>query len=277
MEQLHKSTKRNEYKNIRDLEMARKIQSGLLLDNKVQYKNYQLSAVCFPAQKIGGDFFIIEKNIANQVDKTAGQEKGIYYLKNKKDETLNFAIGDVSGHGVASALVMILAKNTLEDLYHKKVTLTRMMQIANKKLIEYTEGSAINFVTVFSASLDTQNNKLTYSKAGHTAPIVFKKNGDVHTLETEGVFLGMFDNPEFEEKEITLEKGDKVFLYTDGLNEARNAKDELFGVQKLTEVLKQNIWLSGENLFQKVMDEIKEYTGNNDVNDDITMVLLEVN
>lgn len=277
MEQLSKSTKRNEFKNVRDLEMARKIQSGLLLDNKVQYKNYQLSAVCFPAQKIGGDFFIIEKNIGNRIDKSAGQEKGIYYLKNRKDETLNFAIGDVSGHGVASALVMILAKNTLEDLYHKKVSLKRMMQIANKKLIEYTEGSAINFVTVFSASLDTQNNKLTYSKAGHTAPIVFKKNGDVHTLETEGVFLGMFDNPEFEEKEVALEKGDKVFLYTDGINEARNSKDELFGVQKLTEVLKQNIWLSGENLFQKIMDEIKEYTGNSAITDDITMVLLEVN
>ncbi|OGI12321.1 MAG: hypothetical protein A2Y40_00845 [Candidatus Margulisbacteria bacterium GWF2_35_9] len=277
IELLHKNTKRNEYKNERDLEMARKIQSGLLLENKVQYKNYQLSAVCFPAQKIGGDFFIVDKNIANQVDMSSDQERGIFYLKNKKEETLNFAIGDVSGHGVASALVMILAKNTLEDLYQKKISLRKMMQVANKKLIEYTEGSAINFVTVFAASLNTQNNKLTFSKAGHTAPLVFKKNGDVHSLETEGVFLGMFDNPEFEEKEITLEKGDKVFLYTDGLNEARNPKDELFGVAKLTEVLKQNIWLSGENLFQKIMDEIKEYTGNSSVNDDITMVLLEVN
>ena len=150
------------------------------------------------------------------------------------------------------------------------------MHLANKKLIEYTEGSAINFVTAFGATLDPLSGKLIFSKAGHTAPLLFRKNGEVLPLETEGVFLGMFVNPEFEEKEIFLEKGDKLFLYTDGVSEARNAKDELLGTQKLIDILRQNIWLSGDALFQKILDDIKEYTGGTANSDDITMVLLEV-
>ncbi|MDD5456461.1 MAG: PP2C family protein-serine/threonine phosphatase [Candidatus Margulisbacteria bacterium] len=272
-----KNIKRNELKNTRDLDMARRIQSGLLIANKIQHKNYQLSAVCFPAEKIGGDFFILQKNISNRLDKVENETKGIIHLKNKKDETLNFAIGDVSGHGVASALVMILAKNTLEDLYQKKYSPKKIMQVANKKLIEYTEGSAINFVTAFVAMLDIVNNKLVFSKAGHNSPLLFRKNGEIVSLETEGVFLGMFNSPEFEEKEVTLEKGDKIFLYTDGLNEAKNSKDEMLGTQRLIELIKQNIWLSGENLFQKIMDEIKTFTDKTSLNDDVTMILLEIN
>ncbi len=256
--------------------MARRIQSGLLTANKIQYRNYQLSAVCFPAEKIGGDFFILQKQLSNHLETAEAPPHGVIVLKNTKEEALHFLIGDVSGHGVASALVMILAKNILEDLFAEKISPRRVMHLANKKLIEYTEGSAINFVTAFGATLDPLSGKLIFSKAGHTAPLLFRKNGEVLPLETEGVFLGMFVNPEFEEKEIFLEKGDKLFLYTDGVSEARNAKDELLGTQKLIDILRQNIWLSGDALFQKILDDIKEYTGGTANSDDITMVLLEV-
>ncbi len=275
--QIEKNYKRNEMKSIRDLDMARRIQSGLLVFNKIQHKNFQLSAVCYPAEKIGGDFFLLQKNITNTLEKREHADPSIICIKNNKEETLDFAIGDVSGHGVASALVMILAKNTIDNLFQERHSPKKIMQIANKKLIEYTEGSAINFVTVFGGMLDVSNNKFTYSKAGHTAPLLFRKNGDILSLETEGVFLGMFANPEFEEKEITLERGDKLFLYTDGLNEAKNNKDELLGVQKLTEIVKRNIWLSGDAFFAKIMEEIKDYAGGIPLGDDITMVFLEVN
>lgn len=273
-ELLIKTTDRNQMKNKRDLDMARRIQSGLLSTNKIQYKKYQLTALCIPAEKIGGDFFIMAKDIKNKIQST-DNEQGVITLKNKKDETLNFAIGDVSGHGVASALVMILSKNTLEDLFAQQIQLKPMMEIANKRLLEYTEGSAINFVTIFSATLDVTNNKLTYSKAGHTAPILLKKNNSVVLLETEGVFLGMFESPEFEQKDIILEQGDKIFLYTDGLTEAKDENGELFGTQRLIKILQDNSWLSGENLFQKILDDIKEYSKSPTTDDDITMMLLE--
>lgn len=276
-ENLKKSTKRNEFKQLRDLEMARKIQSGLLVQNKIQYKNCQLSAICVPAEKIGGDFFIVNKQITHQIDRQTEPTKGLITIKSTKDEALNFAIGDVSGHGVASALVMILAKNTLEDLFAKKISPQKMMKMANQRLINYTEGSAINFVTAFSAVLDMTTFKLTFSKAGHTSPLLIRKTNEIIPLETEGVFLGMFENPDFEEKDITLQRGDKLFLYTDGLTEAKNKAGELFGTQRLTQVLKQNSWLSGENLFQKIMDDVKEYAHQEESSDDITMVLLELN
>lgn len=273
-EQLIKTTNRNQMKNKRDLEMARKIQSGLLSTNKIQYKKYQLTALCMPAEKIGGDFFIISKDIKNKVQ-SSDLDQGVITLKNKKDETINFAIGDVSGHGVASALVMILSKNTIEDLFSQQIQPKQMMEFANKRLMEYTEGSAINFVTIFGASLDVSTNKLTYSKAGHTAPILLKKNNSILLLETEGVFLGMFDNPEFEQKDIVLEQGDKIFLYTDGVTEAKDENGELFGTQRLIKILQENNWLSGENLFQKIIDEIKEYSKAPTNDDDLTMMLLE--
>ncbi|MEI7941827.1 MAG: PP2C family protein-serine/threonine phosphatase [Candidatus Riflemargulisbacteria bacterium] len=273
-EQLIKTTDRNQMKNKRDLDMARRIQSGLLSTNKIQYKKYQLTALCMPAEKIGGDFFIMTKDIKNKI-KSTDSDQGVITLKNKKDETINFAIGDVSGHGVASALVMILSKNTLEDLFSQQIQLKPMMEIANKRLLEYTEGSAINFVTIFGATLDVTNNKLTYSKAGHTAPILLKKNNSVILLETEGVFLGMFESPEFEQKDIILEQGDKIFLYTDGLTEAKDETGELFGTQRLIKILQENNWLSGENLFQKILDEIKEYSKCPNTDDDLTMMLLE--
>ncbi len=272
--QLIKTTDRNQMKNKRDLDMARRIQSGLLATNKIQYKKYQLTALCMPAEKIGGDFFVMTKDIKNKIQ-SSEPDLGVITLKNKKDETINFAIGDVSGHGVASALVMILSKNTLEDLFSQQIQPKQMMEIANKRLLEYTEGSAINFVTIFGATLDVTNNKLTYSKAGHTAPILLKKNNTVILLETEGVFLGMFESPEFEQKDIILEQGDKIFLYTDGVTEAKDENGELFGASRLTKILQENSWLSGENLFQKILDEIKEYSKSPNTDDDITMMLLE--
>jgi sigma-B regulation protein RsbU (phosphoserine phosphatase) len=85
----------------------------------------------------------------------------------------------------------------------------------------------------------------------------------------------MFDSPEFEQKDVFLEPGDKLFLYTDGLTEAKDENGELFGTQRLIKILQENNWLSGENLFQKILDEIKEYSKNPNTDDDITMMLLE--
>ena len=169
-----------------------------------------------------------------------------------------------------------LAKNTLEELFSLQIGPRAIMQEANRRLLEYTEGSAINFVTAFAGEIDARSGNLTYSKAGHTAPLLFRKSGEILLLETEGVFLGMFSNPEYEEKSILLEKGDKIFLYTDGLSEAKNAQDELLGSARLTDIVRNNLWLSGENFFQTIIDEVKDYAGQSLLGDDITMVLVEV-
>jgi serine phosphatase RsbU (regulator of sigma subunit) len=275
-EKTKKSAHRTELKNARDLDMARRIQTGLLATNRLQHRNFQLSGLCQPAEKIGGDFFILGKKVDHIIHDQAVDRPGIIRLQSTKEESLHFAIGDVSGHGVASALVMILAKSTLEELFAKQIGPRAMMLEANRRLLEYTEGSAINFVTAFAGEIDAHNGSLTYSKAGHTAPLLFRKSGEVISLETEGVFLGMFNSPEYEEKSILLEKGDKIFLYTDGLSEAKNAQDELLGSQRLTEIVRNNLWLSGENFFQKIIDDVKDYAGQTVMGDDITMVLVEV-
>lgn len=274
-ENLIKNTKRNELKNKQDLEMARKIQTGLLPSKKIQFKHYQITAICKPAEKIGGDFFVLQNNI-NENSCATGLEKGFLKLENTIESSINFGIGDVSGHGVASALVMILAINTIEELFNNKLLPKEIMEISNKRLIEYTEGSSINFVTAFTASLDVDNHRLFYSKAGHTAPLLLHKNGEIELLETEGVFLGMFDNPVFEQKEKEFLKGDKLLLYTDGLTEAKDEHGELFGQTRLITLIQNNAWLTGENLFNKIMDEVNSYAVDG-INDDLTMLLLEYN
>jgi phosphoserine phosphatase RsbU/P len=263
-----------EAKTSRDLDMARRIQSGLLAKDSFSYKKYQISAYCQPAEKIGGDFFLIKQNQNLSFNKQESKP-GIIRFDEKKDNYINVIIGDVSGHGIASALVMVLAKDSFEDLANKENSPAEIFAEINQKLIEYTENSDISFVTAFYALIDPDKNELIYSKAGHTAPIVLKENGDALSLDTDGVFLGMFDNQTYEEKRIPLDSGDKIFLYTDGLTEAKNVNGELLGTKRLTNILKNNYANKGKQFLSSILEEIESYSTEK-LNDDATMVLIEV-
>ncbi len=262
-------------KAARDLDMARKIQTGLLANNFLQYKKYVISAFCEPAEKIGGDFFFIDQKTNYSIGKESSRP-GIIKYDGRKEDFVHVIIGDVAGHGVASALVMVLARNTFDEYSKKFDSPAEILTHINKKIMEYTENSDISFVTAFMGLIDPQKEEFIYAKAGHTNPVLLRRDGSIETLDCEGVFLGMFDNQEYEEKKIKLMSGDKLLLYTDGLTETRNAKGDILGTQRFHELLRQSYSFTKMEFLNHVVRQIHAYSAEETFHDDATMVLVEV-
>ncbi|HAR62277.1 MAG TPA: hypothetical protein DF296_03840 [Candidatus Margulisbacteria bacterium] len=268
--------KRQQDKNMRELEMARLIQQSLLGDHTYITKEIKIIAHCRPAEKIGGDFYSFnEHTVYNTLSKT-NHQKGIIKLQNQADRQLGICIGDVAGHGIASALIMLLAKSLLDQLMNKFSSPAKIFHLANRQIKVHTEKSDISFVTAAILLINLDNKTLNFSKAGHTDSILLRQDGTLSLLTAEGVFLGMFDNVEFEEVQIQLRPKDKIILYTDGIIETRNSQGELFGLKRLTNLLEANYQLSLEKIVPLIYQELFLFSQKQEVYDDSTVVLVEL-
>ncbi|MBU0580940.1 MAG: SpoIIE family protein phosphatase, partial [Candidatus Margulisbacteria bacterium] len=185
----------------RDLQMARSVQQGLIPSQIPNPPGFSLAARCLPAANIGGDFYeFIEKS-----------------------DTLNIILGDVSGHGVSSALVMALTNGIMNEISQKSSSPANTLNEANHYIQHYLANN-INFVTIFYAALNINNKKMTYSKGGHLPALLFKKDtASPQMLDSEGTVLGVFGDTNFLETEVQLSTGDVVIFYTDGLIEIQNS------------------------------------------------------
>jgi len=125
--------------------------------------------------------------------------------------------------------------------------------------------------------LNTREMRITYSKAGHPYPILFRKRTKTHELlDAEGFFIGMFDGAAFENMEISLDHGDRLLLYTDGLIEARNPTGGSFEMRRLENILAERDDLSGDALVEEIYQQLSAFTRRDRFDDDLCMVLLSV-
>lgn len=277
IDQTSKLLSRQQAKNLRDLDIARQIQQSLLGDHTFFNKDIKIIANCKPAEKIGGDFYSIrEQNFYDTVSQSE-QVKGVIKLQNQLNRQLGVCIGDVAGHGIASALVMLLAKSLLDQLLQQNISPAKIFQIANKQIKAHTEKSDISFVTAAIMLINLDTRSMIYSKAGHTDAIHIRPDGTISTLTAEGVFLGMFDNIEFEEIQINLEPKDKLILYTDGITETRSANGEIYGIKRFIQHLETVHTLPLEKLIGSIHHELHAFSGKTDVSDDATLILIEMN
>lgn len=266
---------RQRSRQLRELDMARQIQQSLLTHKSMITPEIKIVAHSRPAEKIGGDFYTLSEGISCSTATNAAT-KGIIQLTSKSQRHATICIGDVAGHGVASALIMLLAQAMIERLINRIPSPAKVLQIANKEIKEQTEQSEISFVTAAILQIDLDSLKLSFAKAGHTDSILIHKDGSTELLASDGVFLGMFDTPQYEEKELFLKHGDRILCYTDGITEAKAKDGELYGVSRLKEFLVQNLDVRIEDLIKKIYNEIEIYSESNQVNDDATIVLIEV-
>lgn len=242
-----------EKKNLElELGMAREVQIALSPSAIKAMEHFEVAASSVPSRYVGGDF---------------------YDLIPMKDGRFVFALGDVSGKGVAAALLAAMAQGALQVQFASNHSLTEVITSVNKVLAQRSESN--RFITLFCAVLDREGH-LTYVNAGHNLPILARLNSETETLTTRSVLLGAFDFVEYKPRQTRLNSGDVVVMYTDGVTEAVNNDNEMFGEDRLEELIKRNVSLSAEQIKQRILDEVLSFTRGLPQGDDITLIVLKM-
>ena len=238
------------------LKLAADIQMGMLPSTFPAFperNDFDLFAGIIPAKEVGGDFYD-------------------FFLVDKKH--LCFVIGDVSGKGIPAALFMALTKTQIKASSSRRRTPGDILFRANNDLCHENESSM--FCTLFYGIMNTETGEVTYANAGHNPPYIIKKGCESVQIEsTGGIALGVMEEMEFESATFNLSKGDSIFLYTDGVNEAMNEADEEYSYERLEDYLKENSTGSITDMVNKNLESVKEFAGTAPQSDDITVLALQ--
>jgi hypothetical protein len=237
-----------------ELETARRIQTSILPDLPPQLNGVELTHSYLPATEVGGDFFDVMA---------------------LEDGRLAVAVGDVAGHGVSSGLVMSMAKSALAvqvtfnpDVAAVFKTLNRMVfQSARKRLL----------TTLCYALLDPVKRQMYFASAGHLFPYRISGRNEVQALESVSYPLGVRDTLDIRVRSANLESGDYLFMFSDGVVEAREPiDDEPFGFERLERSLKRHSGGSVQDLRRGVLADLDEFTGPGPREDDLTVLVLRI-
>lgn len=238
-----------------DLEHARSIQQGLLPQDLEDTTEFAIGARYLSADAVGGDYYDMF-NI----------QPGIYGL----------VVADVSGHGIASALIMSMGKILLKTFSHNELSPQKTLEQINQTFL--SEIKTDNFVTIFYAILDTNSKTLRYTSAGH-CPVFFldKTTATSRQIKADGLFLGVFPDMMLHETTISYTPGTmRLILYTDGLVEAKNSTDDMFGSDRLNTVSLQTLSLSPNKAMETILEEQTTFCGDISApEDDITLLVID--
>ncbi len=236
----------------RELELAREVQERLLPGRLPMVAGLDSAAAYRSAEQIGGDYFD---------------------LLPVGDGLLCGVIADVSGHGIAAALLMATLRASLHGLAEQATAnLPRVMERLNRLL--YSASSASRYSTVFLMLYDAGRGELRYVNAGHNPPLLVRGGGRVERLTEGGTVVGLLPTAVWAEGTARLEPGDVLVLYTDGVTEACNRTGEEWGEAGLLEVLQAVPALDAETQVAEVLDRLHRFTGGAGQEDDRTLVML---
>ena len=239
-----------------ELNVARQIQAEMLPRVFPPYKNHpelELYASMTPAKEVGGDFYD-------------------FYLLD--DDHFAMVVGDVSGKGVPAALFMVITKTLLKDTAEHEYNPAKVFEHVNKILCEGNESGL--FVTCWMGILTLSTGELNFANAGHNAPII-KNGGEIKYLSTKpNLMLAAMDGIPYTNNTLKLTKGDRLFIYSDGITEATNDYNELYGEERLLSVLKsvQNNGISSRDLLDIVRNDLNDFVLDAPQFDDITMLAM---
>lgn len=209
--------------------------------------------IFIPLLKVSGDFIDITK-----------LEEKIY----------GYFISDISGHGVAAALISSMLK-VFFSLYGKDVLSPELLyEILNQEFFTYLNSG--EYFTSFYGIYFEEEHKFVYTNANHPPPLLHKaKTGKIEPLNSEGFFVGVFKDTKFEEKEVYLEQGDRILFYTDGITEAKNADMQEFGEERLIEIYKSEAKTDISKLIRKIKDTVYDFADDK-IEDDVTIAIIEI-
>lgn len=238
---------------VHELEMAGELQKSLLPDIYQSFNGISFASKYISSIQIGGDLYDV-------VDQGPG--------------LTGFLIADVSGHGVAAALVASMFKMS----FH-----THAANVASPKILFHMLNEEIkpilaeDYITAFYLIVDRDRNTITYSNAGHPYPLLYRRaTGEIIELDTNGFFIGMFDDGDYEEKTISIGEGDALLLYTDCIIETENAQGEQFGRPRLIELFTSIMAdKHGQDVIDTLERELRAFSATESLNDDFTCLILE--
>lgn len=233
-----------------EVDIASDIQRGILPPGIASLRNCGIKAVMKPAKFIGGDLYD--------------------YLELDSTHTLA-VVADVSGKGISSALVMAVALTLIRQSARMGCSPAGILSNVNATLSE--ENPTMMFITAFVCIYDSDTRTLTYANAGHN-PSYFIHGKPEVLGGSDGTPLGLFPDEQYTDCCVTMEEGDSVFLYTDGVNEAVNESGEFFGTGRLEMVLEEASATAPTRIVEAVEDAVRDFAGAAEQNDDITMLNL---
>jgi sigma-B regulation protein RsbU (phosphoserine phosphatase) len=235
----------------KQLETASEVQSRLLPQDPPDLPGYDIAGICISADEIGGDYF--------DYIPLAGQRLGL-------------TIADVSGHGISSALVMSAFRALLRTNARAKSSPAHIAMAINELLPEFTGDH--HYVTALYAVLETISGNLTYINCGHPSPLLFRTDGALEKLDRRNAALGIIPGLDFTDHQISIGAGDLLVLYTDGVIELMNRQDEMFGIQRLSQVISENRAIAPAQLIDKIIEAAQDFSSNCEFRDDFTLLIL---
>ena len=244
-----------ERRNEKDLATAKAIQESALPSTFPPFpeiKDFDIFASMSAAKEVGGDF---------------------YDFCLVDDETLGFLIADVSGKGIPGALFMMVAKAEIENFLAGGMTPADAISSANKRLCANNDAGM--FVTVWAATLNYKTGELTYVNAGHNPPLL-RHNGKWEWMKKKcGLFLGTFETAKYKQVTTTIEHGDQLLLYTDGVNEAFSVDEEEYGNDRLEAFLADHNQMHPRELVRLLRADVAAWAEGAEQSDDVTILSLE--
>ena len=237
----------------KELEYAKQIQLSALPTNFPDNGDYGIYAQMIAAKEVGGDFYD-------------------FYKLN--DTTVAFLAADVSGKGIPAAMFMMTAKTIIKDLAEGGMAVNDIFTKANEKLCENNESGM--FVTAWMGILDLTTGEMKFANAGHNPPLLKRANGDFEYLKTRaGFVLAGMEGVRYRMGELKLGHGDRLFLYTDGVPEATNTENKLYGEDRLLAFMNENAMVEATKLLPALKANIDEFVGEAPQFDDITMLMFD--
>ena len=237
----------------KELEYAKQIQLSALPTNFPSDEEYEIYAQMIAAKEVGGDFYD-------------------FYKLN--DTTVAFLAADVSGKGIPAAMFMMTAKTIIKDLAESGMAVNDIFTKANEKLCENNESGM--FVTAWMGILDITTGKMQFANAGHNPPLLKRADGEFEYLKTRaGFVLAGMEGVRYRVGELTLSPGDRIFLYTDGVPEATNTENKLYGEDRLLDFMNKNASAEATEILPMLKANIDEFVGEAPQFDDITMLMFD--
>ena len=239
-----------------ELDLAQKIQTDMLpsiFPPFPENTQFDIYANMDPAKEVGGDFYDFF-----MVDKTH----------------VALVMADVSGKGVPASLFMVVAKTLIKNYALMGGSPAEVLDKVNTQLMDGNEEGM--FVTVWMAVIDINTGKGLAANAGHEHPVIRHKDGSFELVKYKhSLAVAMMPGVPFEEHEIEIKPGDRVFVYTDGLPEARNSDKEFFGTDRMLDVLNKDPYAKGQALLTAMINEMSSFVGNAEQFDDVTMLIFD--
>lgn len=239
----------------KELKIAESIQLGLLPKAMPEIPGLDIAGICVPAKQIGGD----------------------YYDFFMHPDSFDVVIADVSGHNIGAALLMATARTFMQAQAQQQLSPQQTLEQLNKALYNDLSQAEL-FITMFYLRCERGKHQLVYANAGHNQPLLYRRAQDrFELLDAEGLILGIESEIGFEQCNTITEPDDLLLLYTDGIIEAENSAQELFGLQRLQNILREQWDKNSSDIINSIMDEVRLFQGRRHFRDDVTLVVLKRN